>query len=252
MLQDVPLFVLVFAAAGVFALSVFGLRGLMDVRDALRHADLTRLPAPEQWRVTRVWIGVAASAPVLLAASRLGPSAWLAGAATAALAYSSAPQFLAAARRRAELELLDDLVVHLDLVALAMEAGSSLPAALALCADRAPESPLRRALHRVVLDIHSGTEPLEALRALEQRVGLKSLSSLVLAIRGAERLNMDVTQVLRDRARQSAGYRFARAERLARAAPLKLWAALMLAIAPCTLVVLAFPIGHLLARVAGG
>jgi len=37
------------------------------------------------------------------------------------------------------------------------------------------------------------------------------------------------------------------AERLARAAPLKLWATLMLCIAPCTLLVLAFPVAQLLA-----
>ena len=65
------------------------------------------------------------------------------------------------------------------------------------------------------------------------------------------KLNLDVAQVLRERARQSAGYRFARAERLARAAPLKLWAALVLAIAPCTFVVLSLPIAHMLARIAG-
>ena len=46
-------------------------------------------------------------------------------------------------------------------------------------------------------------------------------------------------------------YRFARAERLARAAPLKLWAALVLAIVPCTFVVLALPIARMLVLIAG-
>jgi pilus assembly protein TadC len=110
---------------------------------------------------------------------------------------------------------------------------------------------LQRALSRVSLEIHAGADPLEALRGLEQRVGLKPLSSLVAALRSAERLNLGLAQVLRERARQSAGYRFARAERLARAAPLKLWAALVLAIAPCTFVVLSLPIARMLARIAG-
>jgi tight adherence protein C len=185
---------------------------------------------------------------VSLSASRLGASAWLAGAAIAALGYYVAPEFLASTRRRAEREVLDDLTVHLDLIALAMESGSSLTAAIAVCAARAPESPLQRAWGRVLLDIHAGIEPLEAMRALEQRVGLKPLSTLVTALRSAERLNLDVAQVLRERARQSAAQRFARAEHLARAAPLKLWATLVLAIAPCTFVVLAFPIARMLAR----
>jgi len=250
-LPEVPLVFLLAGAAGVFALSVYGLRGLLDIRDALRTADLARLSAPEHWQLTRAWFGAVAGIPMLMAASRLGAAAWLAGAATAALGYWVAPEFLAAARRRVECEVLDDLALHLDLAALAMEAGSSLPAALALCTERAPPGALQRALSRVVLEIHAGAEVLEALRGFEQRVGLRPVSSLVAALRSAERLNMDLAQVLRERARQSAGYRFARAERLARAAPLKLWAALVLAIAPCSVVVLAFPIAHLLARVAG-
>ena len=251
MFPEVPLLFLVAGAAGVFGLSVYGLRGLFDIRDALRHADLARLSAPEHWQATRAWVGVVAGLPMLIAASRLGAGAWLAAAATAALGYRAAPEFLVAARRRAEREVLDDLALHLDLVALAMEAGSSLPAALSICAERAVPGALQRALSRVSLEIHAGAEPLEALRGLEQRVGLNPLTSLVAALRSAERLNLGLAQVLRERARQSAGYRFARAERLARAAPLKLWAALVLAIAPCTFVVLSLPIARMLARIAG-
>jgi tight adherence protein C len=250
MLSELPLFVLAGGAAGAFALTVFGVRGLLGIRQALRAADLASLSAPEHWQVTRAWIGFAAALPVLLVTSRLGSGAWLAGAVTAAIGYWAAPEFLAAARMRVEREVLDDLAVHLDLAALAMEAGSSFPAALGICADRAPEGALRRSLNRVILEIHAGADPLDALRALEQRVGVKPLNSLVTALRSAERLNMDVAQVLRERARHSAGHRFARAERLARAAPLKLWATLVLAIVPCTFVVLAFPIARMLAAVA--
>jgi tight adherence protein C len=251
MLSEIPFVFLVAGAAGVFALSVYAVRGLLDIRHALRHAELVRLSAPEHWQAARAWVGVVAGLPMLIAASRLGDAAWLAAAATAALGYRAAPEFLVAARRRAEREVLDDLALHLDLAALAMEAGSSLPAAFALCVERAPPGALQRALGRVVLEMHAGAEPLEALRDLEQRVGVKPLSSLVSALRSAERLKLGLAPVLRERAHQSAGYRFARAERLARAAPLKLWAALVLAIAPCTFVVLALPVAHFLALLAG-
>jgi len=236
----------VVALAAVFALSVFALRGMLDIREALRFAELNRLSAPVHWQVTRVWVGVIAGIPVLLVTSGIGAGAWLAGAAVTLLGYLAAPEFLASARQRAEREVLDDLAVHLDLIALAMESGSSLPAAIATCAERAPEGSLQRAWGRVLLDIHGGAEPLEALRGLEQRVGLRPVGSLVAALRSAERLNMDLAPVLRERARQSAAQRFARAERLARAAPLKLWATLVLAIAPCTFVVLAFPIAQMM------
>jgi tight adherence protein C len=247
---NVPALFLAFAAAGAFALSVFALRGLLDIRDALRNAELSRLAAPAHWTAARAWAGLVAAAPMVVAASRLGPAAWLAGAAVAALGFWTAPQFLAAARQHVERELQDDLALHLDLVALAMEAGSSLPAALAVCMEHAPAGALRRAWARVLLEIHGGADPLEALRALEQRTGLTVLASLVGALRSAQRFNIVPAQVLRDRARQSARQRFARAEREARAAPLKLWATLMLAIAPCSLVVLAYPMARLLAVLA--
>jgi tight adherence protein C len=246
-----PPFALVILAAVMFGLSVFGLRGLLEIRDALRTADLQRLTPPAHWQATRAWIGMAAAVPVVFAASTLAGGAWVAGALVAALGYWVAPQFLASARQRVEHELLDDLPVHLDLIALAMEAGWALPTALATCAHRAPEGALRRAWERVVLDIHEGAEPLEALRALEQRTGLRPLATLVVALRSAEKFGIPVAQVFRERARQSAAQRFARAERRARAAPLRLWAALVLAIAPCTFIVLAFPLARLLARLAG-
>jgi tight adherence protein C len=69
----------------------------------------------------------------------------------------------------------------------------------------------------------------------------------VTALRNAERTGNPLAGLLRERARQAAAGRFARAERLARAAPLKLWATLMLCLAPCTLLVLAFPVAELLA-----
>lgn len=244
-------FVLLCLAAAVFALSVFGLRGLLDVRDALRLAELVRLASPLHWQATRAWLGVVAGLPVLFATAPLGGGAWLAATLVAALGYFVAPQFLASARQRVEVELLDDLAVHLDLIALAMEAGAALPAALSACAHRAPVGPLQRAWSRVILEIHAGAEPLEALRSMEQRVGARALTSLVNALRSAERNNVNLVEVLRERARQSAAHRFARAERRARAAPLRLWAALMLAIVPGTFVVLAYPLARLLARIAG-
>ena len=117
MWPEIPFVFLAIGAAGVFALSVSGLRGLLEIRDALRHAEFTRLSAPENWHVTRAWVGMVAGLPVLIAASRLGAAAWLAGATTAALGFRAAPEFLLAARRQAEREVLDDLALHLDLAA---------------------------------------------------------------------------------------------------------------------------------------
>ena len=246
-MSGTPWFFLAALGLGGFALSVFGVRGVLGIRAALREADLESLSVPALWPVTRAFCGLCVALPVLFAAATLGNAAWLAAFTAGVLGYAVAPRFLDSALQRVRQQLLDDLALHLDLMALVMEAGSSLTAALGTCADRAPEGALRRAWLRVVLQIHAGADPFEALRAFDQRLGLRAVSTLIAALRSAERLGVDTAAVLRERARQAAANRFARAERRARAAPLKLWATLMLCIAPCSLLLLAFPVARLLA-----
>jgi tight adherence protein C len=245
---EVPAFIWLLAAVGVFALGVFGLRGLLEIREALRLVEFERLAAPPHWQATRALCGVLAALPVVVVARHLGMVALLLGAGVAALGFWMAPQALAAARRRVERAVLDELALHLDLIAVAMESGSTWGAALILCTERAPEGPLSRAWRRVILEIHGGAEPLDALRNLEQRLRLGPFTTLLSALRAAEKLHLPAASVLRDRARSCAASRFARAEREARAAPIKLWAAMLLCLVPCTAMVLAFPLAQLLAR----
>lgn len=238
-------------AAAVLALGILGSRGLIEIRDALHLAEFDRLVSVPQWPATRALLGaLLAIAPVFMLASRGAVAAWM-GLAVAAAGYWLAPQLLLAARRRVESRVLDALPLHLDLMALALEAGSAWTGALMACVERAPEGPLRRAWERVLLEIHAGAEPLDALKHLEQRVRLPPFTTLVSALRAAEKLQVPAASVVRDRARQAAAAHFARAEREARAAPLKLWAVLLLCLAPCTLAVLVFPVAELLAAVVG-
>lgn len=243
-------FLLLFVASGC-ALAIPAMRGCADIRAALRFAELDRLRAPRLWRLTRAFLGWCVAVPVYFAAAPLGGVAWGAALCAALLAYAVAPQFLAEARRGAAQALVDELALHLDLIAVVVESGGSLMSALHACVERAPDGPLRRAWHRVVLEVHAGATLPEVLRDLEQRMGVRAFSTLVAAIRGAERSGVDLAPVLRERARQASALRFARAERLARAAPLKLWATLMLCLAPCTLLVLAWPVARLMAWIAG-
>jgi tight adherence protein C len=244
-----PMFLGILAAIAC-AVGIPGLGGLFDIQAGLRTGELDRLAAPRNWRATRAFIGTMLAIPVYIAASPLGASALGAALMAALLGYALSPWLLREARQRAEQGLLDELTLHLDLMALVLESGSSLKNAITACAERAPDGPLRRAWVAAMLEIHAGAEVLEVLRAMEQRIGLRSLGVLVAALRGAERAGLDPAVVVRERARQAAAGRFARAERLARVAPLKLWATMLLCIAPCTLLVLAYPVARLLALVA--
>lgn len=249
--MEVSLPVWILLAAGGFALGVFGLRGWFDIRAALRDAELERLDAHPNWQVSRAFAGFVAAIPVWVATAPFEGGRWLAALLVASLAFAAAPRFLAAARQRVEQELRDELPLHLDLIALSMEGGATLPAAIALCAQHAPDGTLCRAWNRVLLEIHLGAEPLEALRAFEERLGFRLFGNLSAALRSSERFGIEPAAIMREKARHAASVRFSRAEQLARAAPLKLWATLMLCLAPCTLVVLAFPVAKMLALVAG-
>ena len=146
------------------------------------------------------------------------------------------------ARRRREWEILRDLSVYVDMLTLALEAGGALSVALRVATDRMPDSPLRRAFHRVQNDLRAGRSRADALRALAQRVDAPPVTSLVAALVQAESSGGSLSGVLRAQSEQRLNERFARAEKLALEAPIKLLAPLILCIFPCTFVVLAFPV----------
>lgn len=245
--MEVPALVWLLLAGGAAFVGVFGVRGWLDIHEALRLGELDRLAQPPHWHAARALAGIAAGIPVVLFTRELGLVALALGIAAAASGYALAPLWLQGARRRVEQQVLDDLPLHLDLLAMALESGCSWSAALVLCTERAPQGVLRRAWQRVILEIHSGVEPVDALRGLEQRLRLTPFATLVSALRAADKLQVPLAAVLRERARQTAAARFARAEHRARAVPLKLWAAMLLCLAPCTALVLAYPLARLLA-----
>jgi tight adherence protein C len=245
----IPAFVWLLVALGIVALGVHGLRGLLAIREALHAAELDRISPPPHWPATRALTGVLAGLPVAWLMRDLEMVSLVLGLAIAALGFWLAPQFLDSAKRRLQRRLLDELASHLDLLAVAMESGGSWSAALVLCVERTPDGPLRRAWQRVILDIHGGMDALDALRIMEQKLRLQPLTTLLSALRAAEKLKLPAAGVLLDRARHCSAARFARAERRARAAPLKLWAAMLLCLAPCTAAVLAYPLARLLAAV---
>jgi tight adherence protein C len=244
-----PAFIWLLVALGTMAVGIHGLRGLLEIHAALQVAELDRISPPPHWAATRALTGVLAGMPVAWLLRDLGTLAIAPGGAIAAMGFWLAPQLLDSARRRLQRRLLDELALHLDLLAVALESGSSWSAALVLCVERTAEGPLRRAWQRVILDIHGGMDPLDALRDMEQRLRLQPLTTLLSALKAAEKLKLPAAGVLRDRARHCSAARFARAERRARAAPLKLWAAMLLCLLPCTAAVLAYPLARLLAAV---
>lgn len=144
--------------------------------------------------------------------------------------------------RRREWQVLRDLPVYVDMLTLALEAGCALGVALQVATSRTPDSPLRRAFQRVQVDLRAGRSRQDALRALSERLDLAPVTALVAALVQSDASGGSLSSVLRSQADQRLNERFARAERLALEAPVKLLAPLILCIFPCTFMVLAFPV----------
>lgn len=143
------------------------------------------------------------------------------------------------ARRR---DVLKTLPFMLDIVTLCVEAGLNLTGAFQQATAKGPAGPLRDELGRVMRDVRAGKPRSDALRTFADRLDEPAIASLVSALIQAEALGMSLGPILRAQAEQRRTERFARAEKLAMEAPVKLLFPLIAFIFPCTFLVLGFPI----------
>jgi tight adherence protein C len=139
-------------------------------------------------------------------------------------------------------EVVRDLPVYVDMLTLALEAGGALSVALKVATERAPDGVLRRGFLRVQGDLRAGRSRSEALQALAERLAVPAVDPLVAALVQAESSGASLASMLRAQADQRLHERFARAEKLALEAPVKMLGPLVLCIFPCTFLVLAFPL----------
>jgi tight adherence protein C len=143
------------------------------------------------------------------------------------------------ARKR---EILKTLPFFLDVITLCVEAGLNLTGAFQQAAGKGPAGPLREELSRVLRDVRAGKVRADALRTMSDRLDEPAVTNLVSALIQAEAMGMNLGPILRAQADQRRTERFARAEKLAMEAPVKLLLPLIAFIFPCTFLVLGFPI----------
>jgi tight adherence protein C len=114
-----------------------------------------------------------------------------------------------------------DLPEFLDLLSTTVQAGLALNAAL-IQATEATNGPLHQELASTLSEIRLGRSRRDALDALGERVNEKSLTMTISAIVQAERLGSDLSEVLRELARESRDRRWSRAEEKAAQLPIKM------------------------------
>ena len=142
-------------------------------------------------------------------------------------------------RRR---QALKSLPFMLDLITLCVESGLNLAGAIGQAVDKGPAGALKDEFARLLRDIRAGKPRSEALRELAARMNMPAVSSFVSTLIQAEATGMSLGPILRAQADQRRIERFARAEKLAMEAPVKLLFPLIFFIFPCVFAILMFPI----------
>jgi tight adherence protein C len=218
-------------------------RYLETQRRRLRRAELEGAMSPEVWTAAQLLAaaasGCALTALAAVARQGLGAVAFAIGATTAWLVLES---WLRDAGLRTVMSVRIALPGLLDLLTLSVEAGCSLNAAILLAVEKSRDGPLRRALERSILDVRAGRSRAESLATLGEWFNLPEISALVSALRQSDAAGASLGAILRAQSEQRSNERFARAERLALEAPVKLLVPLITCIFPCTFIVLVFPV----------
>lgn len=208
----------------------------------LRLAGLDYAMSPEQFTAGRL-IAAAAAAGIcdwLLSSFDLAVRWYPLAAAAAGYAFPFIwLRDLIQMRRR---ETLKTLPFYLDIITLCVEAGLNLTGALTQAVAKGPNGPLRDEISRVLRDVRAGRSRLDALRSFADRMNEPSITNFVSALIQAENMGMNLGPIMRAQSEQRRAERFARAEKLAMEAPVKLLFPLIAFIFPCTFVVIGFPI----------
>ncbi len=130
----------------------------------------------------------------------------------------------------------------LDLITLCVESGLNLNSAIAQAVAKGPTGPLRDEFARLLRDMRAGRPRSEALRDMAARLDMAPITNFISTLIQAEATGMSLGPILRAQAEQRRTERFARAEKLAMQAPVKLLFPLLFFIFPCVFAILMFPI----------
>jgi tight adherence protein C len=207
------------------------------IQRELRVAEMDDGLLPQQF------LAIALSLPIVVGLGALFAMGAIATALLAASIVALLPWWwLKEAAARQRLEVLRELPTYLDMLTLSLEAGGALSVALKISTERAPETLLKRAFMRVQGDLRAGRSRVEALKALAERLDSPAVTALVAALIQADSSGGSLADVLRAQSEQRLDERFARAEKAAMEAPVKMLGPLVLCIFPCTFIVLAAPI----------
>jgi tight adherence protein C len=144
--------------------------------------------------------------------------------------------------RARRLALARQLPVMADFIAMCVEAGLPIGAALNQAVERCPAGILRGEFSQVLRDIKAGRRRTDALQAMADRLSHPAVSQFVLVLNAADREGIGIVRALKTQADHYRTERFYQVESLAMQAPVKMLLPMILFIFPGTFIVLLFPV----------
>ena len=212
---------------------------LTETRESLLMAGYDQTLSAERFLALRLLMGAAGIVLTILAVSARQPSAALL-CVLIFLLYPSA--WLKSLIRKRHLSILKALPNLLDLLTLSVEAGKDFLTALREITARRANDALNEELIRTLHEIQLGKARQTALKEMGLRVRQPDLISVLNAIIQADELGVSIGQLLRIQGDQLRAKRFARAEKLANEAPVKILFPVVLFIFPAVFLILMGPI----------
>jgi len=217
--------------------------GQRRMSEQMGRAGWSRAMSATQVRSIQCWAVIVFAAACSLGSLYLRGQIHAVSAFIAALAGFALP--LHVMRRQSRIRrqrMRRQLPFLIDLVAMSVDAGLPLSAALNQAVDRAPGGPLREEFLRALGEIKAGRSRDEALTALSDRVSQPALTQFVLALLAIQRDGGSVLHLLKTIAEQQRSDRLIRAEHQAMQAPVKLLFPLVVFIFPGTFAILLYPV----------
>lgn len=226
-------------------------RNYLDSLDhQLAQAGLTGKRGAGQHLAVQLVAGVVGAGFAALAwgggSSKLAPALLL-------LPFIGAMLPSAALKRRIQARadaIFKDLPDMVDMMAIAVEAGSGLESAISLVSTNF-KSPLADELSRTLHDMELGLPRKEALQQLRDRVDVEAVRALVLALLQANALGIPVGRVLKAQATEVRARRRAWAREKAAKLPVKIMFPLVLFIFPPIMALVLGPAAMSFGKVAG-
>ncbi len=206
----------------------------------LKRAGVEYSLSPQQFLAAKLLAAVFFGVAVSLAGMHIGRASLLMGLPAALGGFFYPDLWLRELTSTRSTAILRTLPFYLDVITLAVEAGTNLTGGLTQAVQKTGDSPLRREFSRVLRDIRSGKTRADALRDLSDRTGNLAVSNVVTGLIQAEKTGSSLGPILRAQAQQLRTQRFQLAEKKAMEAPVKLLAPLVIFIFPTTGLVIGF------------